>query len=1053
MDASRMNCRICGLEIEASDRFCQWCGSPNSDTDGPDVSSTGEATGPAPATSAGWGEELRGLRTEVNSIAAQLGRVSIRLAVLEDARGISGAPRQARPSPAPPPQPSAAAETSLPQPPSPEPSFAPLSSAAATPAIPLRAGQADATLGRAAPRVGQYARPEETASAEGGGIRFPTLPSADFSNWNWEWLLGGNWLARIGTVALILGVAFLISLAIDRGWLGEIERVALGSAGGLAFLVAGEYWRRRYAVWAQTVTGGGLAILYLSVYGAFALYELISPLTAFGAFSLITLAGAVLSLRHESVAVAVFSIFGGFATPLLLQERLPDQRVLLGYVLVLDVGVLALASFRNWRWFTLLAWVGSLILFGFWHQQLAPSTALAQIGIAAIFLIFAGATVAFHVVRRQQSGMIDLALITLNAAAFYGISYFLIYDEYRPWMGGFTASLGAFYALMAAVCRMRGDAQFNLTLFSAGLAVLFAVLAVPIQFGGPWVSVAWGVEGLILVWMSFPLRMRELRWAGYAMFLVSAVWLVALDTPDAFSRDFRPFLNEYMISYAGAVVLPALTGYLLRLRRDDLPLKERPAIPLFALRAAVYAAIVVPIQFDGIWISIAWAAEAAVLLWLSFPLKIRELRWFGYVMYLVCAAWLVAVDSPGAFENELLPFLNFYALGYLAVTLTGIQSAWLLWYKRDDMERYEQLAYPLFAVGAAAVAAIAVPIQLEWPWITVAWAVEVLLLLWLSFPLKTREIRWFGYILSVAFSAWLLGWDTPRALREDFAFFLNWFMLNFGVAVLASILAGYILWRRRDALELQEQKGHIVFALAAASWAAIAVPVQFDGAWISVAWAVEAVLLLVISVRLALTEMRWFSYGLLAAMVLRLLALDTFDADLDTFRPALNWRFLAFAAGIAALYSARWLAFRRPEIPSNPIEATERMAALPVLLVLANALTLWLLSAEIITSAYSAFLDLPDDASENVASLGLSLLWAVYAVALIVLGIVRRLRWVRLAGLALLAVPVVKLFAFDSLQLEQEYRVIAFLALGLILVAGGLLYQRYSKVVRGFLFE
>ena len=1057
MDASRMNCRICGLEIEGSDRFCQWCGSPNSASDGPGVSSAEGAAGPAPATSAGWGEELRSLRTEVDSMTDQLGRVSLRLSVLEDARGTSGAPRQAGPSPAPPSPPPAAtpAETYLPRPPSAEPQRPPAASfpAPVVPAGPFRAGQIDAALGRAGVRTGQLARPQETASAEDGGFGFPKLPPVDFSNWNWEWLLGGNWLARIGTVALILGVAFFISLAIDRGWLGEIERVALGIVGGLAFLGAGEYWRRRYAVWAQTVTGGGLAILYLSVYGAFALYDLISPLTAFGAFSLITLAGAVLSLRHESVAVAVFSIFGGFATPLLLQERLPDQRVLLGYVLVLDVGVLALASFRDWRWFTLLAWVGSLVLFGFWHQQLEPPTALAQIGISAIFLIFAGATVAFHVVRRQQSGMIDLALITLNAAAFYGISYLLIYDEYRPWMGGFTASLGAFYALMAAACRMRGEAQFNLTLFSAGLAVLFAVLAVPIQFGGPWVSVAWGVEGLILLWMSFPLRMRELRWAGYAMFLVSAVWLVAVDTPDAFSRDFRPFLNEYMISYAAAVFLPALAGYLLHLRRANLPLREQVAIPVFALRAAVFAAVVVPVQLDGIWISIGWAVEAAALLWLSFPLRIRELRWFGYVMYLVCAAWLVAVDSPGAFEKELLPFLNFYALGYLAVILTGVQSAWLLWYKRDDMERYEQLAYPLFAVGAAAAAAIAVPMQLEWPWITVAWAAEVLLLVWLSFLLKTREIRWFGYVLSVVFAAWLLGWDMPRALGEDFAFFLNWHMLNFGVAVLASILTGYLLWRRRDALEMREQRVYIVFALAAAAFAAIAAPVQLEGAWISVAWAAEAVLMLAISERLALTEMRWFSYGLLAAMVVRLLALDTFDVDLDTFRPALNWRFLAFAAGVAALCWAGWMAFRRTGFLGNSIEAMERKAALPILLVLANALSLWLLSAEIITSAYSEFLDLPEDARENVASLGLSLLWAVYAAALIVLGIVRRLRWIRLAGLALLAVPVVKLFAFDSLQLEQEYRVIAFLSLGLMMVAGGLLYQRYSKVVRGFLFE
>ena len=277
----------------------------------------------------------------------------------------------------------------------------------------------------------------ETAAAEGeGGGGPPGQLSGVFADWNWEWLLGGNWLARIGIVAIIFGVAFFISLAIDRGWLGEAERVILGVAGGLAFTGAGEYFRRRYGVWAQTVTGGGIAILYLSVYGAFALYGLISTELAFGAFAIITLAGALLSLRHEAMGVAVLSIFGGFATPLLLQEQLPDQRLLLVYVLVLDVGVLALAGFRNWRWFTLLGWAGSLILFAFWQTELEPSVALAQTGITVIFLLFAGATIAFHVVRQQAAGIADLALVTLNAAGYYGISYWLMNDPYRDWMGG-----------------------------------------------------------------------------------------------------------------------------------------------------------------------------------------------------------------------------------------------------------------------------------------------------------------------------------------------------------------------------------------------------------------------------------------------------------------------------------------------------------------------------------------------------------------------------------------------------------------------------------------
>ena len=793
-----MACPNCGAELADRDRFCPWCGAPQqpppSDAGAPSPASEG-------ADPASRDAEIRELRAAVNAMTNELARLSLRLSALE---------RGGASTVAPPPQPAAPATPPEPQ--------------AATPAAPAASGEAVAALGQARRRPATPITETATAEDEGGGGP-PGQPSGIFADWNWEWLLGGNWLARIGIVAIIFGVAFFISLAIDRGWLGEAERVILGVAGGLAFIGAGEYFRRRYGVWAQTVTGGGIAILYLSVYGAFALYGLISTELAFGAFALITLAGALLSLRHEAMGVAVLSIFGGFATPLLLQEQLPDQRLLLAYVLVLDVGVLALAGFRNWRWFTLLGWAGSLILFAFWQQELEPSVELAQIGITVIFLLFAGATIAFHVMRQQAAGIADLALVTLNAAGYYGISYWLMNDPYRDWMGGFTALVAAFYILLAAACRMRGPEQLNLTLFSAGLAVVFAVLAVPIQLGGPWISVAWGIEALVLVWLSFPLRMRELRWAGYAMFAVSGGWLLAADTPGALAEDLTPFYNEYTISYVGAVVLPALGAYVLHLRRNDLEPGEEKVIPYMALRAAIFVAAIIPVQVNG--------------------------------------------------------------------------------------------------------------------------------------------------------------------------------------------------------------------------------------AWVAVAWAVEAVLAVLLAARLGMVEFRWFGYGLLAAMLVRLLWLDTLNVDSETFRPVLNWRFLAFAAGIAALYTSGWLSHRNREETEalSSVVVWENRAALPALLALANFSTLWLLSAEILASADSALFDLSRNASENVASLGLSLLWAVYAAVLIVLGVVRRWRWVRLAGLALLAVPVVKLFAYDSQTLEQEYRVIAFIALGLLLLAGGLFYQRYSRAVRGFLFE
>ena len=101
----------------------------------------------------------------------------------------------------------------------------------------------------------------------------------------------------------------------------------------------------------------------------------------------------------------------------------------------------------------------------------------------------------------------------------------------------------------------------------------------------------------------------------------------------------------------------------------------------------------------------------------------------------------------------------------------------------------------------------------------------------------------------------------------------------------------------------------------------------------------------------------------------------------------------------------------------------------------------------------SGIVSVPGRFQDDLVSLARSLLWAVYAAVLLVLGTVKRWTRVRQAGLALLAIPVIRLFAFDSRNREQEYRVAAFLGLGALMLAGGYLYQRYTSAIRGFLFE
>lgn len=67
------------------------------------------------------------------------------------------------------------------------------------------------------------------------------------------------------------------------------------------------------------------------------------------------------------------------------------------------------------------------------------------------------------------------------------------------------------------------------------------------------------------------------------------------------------------------------------------------------------------------------------------------------------------------------------------------------------------------------------------------------------------------------------------------------------------------------------------------------------------------------------------------------------------------------------------------------------------------------------------------------------------------MGIARQSTMLRLAGMAILAAPLGKLFVYDVFVLDRIYRVAAFVTLGVLLLGTGLAYQRYSHAVRGFL--
>jgi uncharacterized membrane protein len=365
-----------------------------------------------------------------------------------------------------------------------------------------------------------HAPPPEPPRAAAGGLEARDL----------ETRIGGGWFNRIGVVAIIVGVGLFLKLAFEREWVGPAGRVLIGVALGAGFLLGGERLRAKgYRHYAQGLSGGGIAILYLAFFAAFARYNLIGQGFAFLLMSGVTALAVVLAARYDALAIAVLGLIGGFLTPALLSTGVDNQAGLFSYVALLDLGVLAVAYFKQWRALNYLAFGATVLLTAAWMiEWYAPEKLWTTVFfLTLLFVVFALLAVFHHVVRRGLTGWPDTALIFANALLYFTAAYALLAAEYRPYLGLFAVLMAAFYAAFGYLAHARVREDNYLVLTFLGLAALFLTLALPIQFDQHWVTMGWAVEGAVLVWVGLRAESFATRVAAAAVFAVAVLhWLI-----------------------------------------------------------------------------------------------------------------------------------------------------------------------------------------------------------------------------------------------------------------------------------------------------------------------------------------------------------------------------------------------------------------------------------------------------------------------------------------------------------------------------------------------
>jgi hypothetical protein len=229
----------------------------------------------------------------------------------------------------------------------------------------------------------------------------------------------------------------------------------------------------------------------------------------------------------------------------------------------------------------------------------------------------------------------------------------------------------------------------------------------------------------------------------------------------------------------------------------------------------------------------------------------------------------------------------------------------------------------------------------------------------------------------------------------------------------------WFLWKRPAATGRDNTPILLSIGVATA-FVTLAVPIQFSQYRITMGWALEGVLFTWIAAR---TNNRRFGAAALAIFALAFARV----ALVDVSSAHGSARLLTFVVtGVCYWLGSRWM---EQDVRSLLLYLSGHFVALWGLLLTALG---W--AAQQANAA-------------SVSLVSVSVLLAAYGVVMVVLGVTLRSLVNRSIGLSLLAIVILKLYFYDVWQLQQTFRVVAFVALGLLLLTASFLYSRFRPVI------
>ncbi|MEW5973525.1 MAG: DUF2339 domain-containing protein [Pseudomonadota bacterium] len=717
-------------------------------------------------------------------------------------------------------------------------------------------------------------------------------------------LAEGNLVVKVGVVVLFFGLAFLLKYAAVRIAFPIELRLALVGAGGVALLALGWRLRERRRGYALALQGGGIGVLYLTLYAAFRLYDLLPAGATFPLMLAVVLLAAWLAILQDARSLAALGVAGGFLAPVLTASDAGRHVELFSYYAILNLGILLVAWRKAWSELNLLGFLFTFVIGTAWGvlRYRPQDFATTEPFLILFFLIFLASTVLYALHRAADlRDYVHASMVFGPPLVGFGLQAALVRDfEYGLAWSAFVLG-GVYLLLAAALWRRAGENLRRLTEAFLALGVIFASLAIPFAVDGRWTGAAWALEGAGILWVG--LRQERRLAVGFGLLLQLGAGLLYL-------LDARPMPADWPLFNAGylGTALIGLAGlfsaYQMRARQAS------PALLVWGLA----------------WWLLGGHADLARTL----PGHEVLAAWLAYVALTAAAArllaerieWTALHHVPAGYLAFLVP-LTFASLasqshpaahgGLMAWPLAFVVMTLMLWW--NDRRSWPSSAPALVHAATLWLLALLVARELDWriglalgqegivrgSWSEIAWGLVPAAMLagigaWRRWPVAAHPGAYRGLAgggLTVFLVLWvvlvnLLSSGDPWPL--PYLPLLN--PLDVAIGLVLLVLAHRELRPALPVRRLLPVVGGVLFlwlnAILARSLHYYAgLPLKLSAlmdstlaqATFSIAWTITGLVLMVAASRFKRRALWMIAAGLLAAVVVKLFLFDLSGRD------------------------------------------------------------------------------------------------------------------------------------------------------------------------------